>query len=185
MNQSKRTTTYEKTLMVILIFLIVISCYYLFFYKPSMERLTSLDAEADDISTNINLAQAQLVKKEKMQSEIDAIFRESNGNPTAISVYDNTQNILHELNDIFGMTAFDLTFATPQMADDIVRRNISLSFNVSSYAEVESILRKLHDSEYRCLIRDMSIRFGSSSSGATYTVSAEITYFEYYESKVS
>ena len=89
-------TTREKVLLVILAVLII--GYFKLLLEPintSIENYRNMTAsEQDEILVNTALLQ----KKKQMETELEELF--ASGDPTPISVYDNSGNLLVELHRI-------------------------------------------------------------------------------------
>jgi len=192
-----KMSTREKTLMVILAILLAGALYYLFFLSPLQSKTEQLTGEISDVQDNIATAQVMLQKKQTMQKELDAIFSQSDGEPTKIPDYDNVQAVIKELNQILSASdEYSINFGSLEDSNNsIVRRPVGLSFSCGTYEAVRSILGQLGSSEYRSLITDVSVvrsdenaqtgQTGTENKTELYTVTADINFYEYSQTPVN
>ena len=100
---------------------------------------------------------------------------------SVVASYNNIKNEISALNDIFGAAStYNFDFNQAIKDGDAVRRDINISFTAGSYSTAESIIEKLHDCKYRCLIRNISINTSSGEgiSSGSVSVSMTVTFFE-------
>ena len=126
-----KMSTREKTLMVILAILLAGALYYLLFQSPLQSKTAQVSGEIADVQDNIATAQVMLQKKQTMQKELDAIFSQSDGEPTKIPDYDNVQAVIKELNQILSASdEYSVNFGPLEDSNNsIVRRPVGLSFS--------------------------------------------------------
>ncbi len=87
-----------------------------------------------------------------------------------------SKNEISALNDIFGAAStYNFDFNQAIKDGDAVRRDINISFTAGSYSTAESIIEKLHDCKYRCLIRNISINTSSGEGISSGSVSVSMT----------
>ncbi len=149
----------ETALLILLIVLALGSAYYMFFYMPTTEQIDLTQNSIYTTQDLISADQLRLAQKQQMQEELDAIFA-ADPDPVSMAPYDNSRNVMHELNAILENTQdYSLSFASVNVDSDsdVVRRNISLTYTSSGYSAALDILQKLHDSQYRCLLNNVSI----------------------------
>lgn len=207
----RKLTPRETVLLLILVVMALGSAYYMLFYKPTTEEIENTETLIGDTQDQIAADQLRLAQKQKMQEELDAIFA-ADPDPVSMAPYDNSRNVLHELNAILENTQdYSLSFASVNVDEDsdVIRRNISLTYTSSGYRAALDILQKLHDSQYRCLLKNVSIslrersREGSwwyrlltgyangvpdtnaSDEYSDVTVTATLTFFEYADGPVA
>ena len=176
-----KMTGRDKILLILFIIILIAAAYYWLYYTPAMDRLTQLDLDIEDKKIEITTAQMRLGQMNAMKAELDEIFAAADGDPTEICEYNNINNVLNELQLIFFGLDFEMKLSDPlfDSGSTIVRRNISVSFDTDSFTDAYSMLEALHNSVYRCLIKDLSMRNGGKSGEDSFSISADITYFEY------
>ncbi len=109
-----------------------------------------------------------------MEFELEELFA-ADTPPLGIPDYDNLKAVMFELNSILAASQnYSLSFGSVDASQSIIRRGISMSFTCDSYDAAKAILQKLHDSEYRCMLSNLSLGLGGSVS-----VSGNIVFFEY------
>lgn len=172
----------ESVMLVFLVVLVVGVGYYMGFYTPLQNELASISAQCSDIDTQITTAMAKIGRMDDMQAELDEILSRPADEITEIAPYDNKEVVLNQLYGILGQAQdYSLSFTDPDVQKDgTVRRNISMSFRCADYKSAKAIIRDLTDSQWRCLVSNLSI---VSENGdmleAGVTVSATITFFEH------
>jgi len=180
MKKSKLTPR-DTLLLVFLVVLLIGVVYYLGFYTPLQNELTSIRNKSIDCDSQIVTASAKIGQMDEMQAELDEIFARPAEEITQIAPYDNKEVVLNQLYSILARTKdYSLNFTDPDVqADGTVRRNISMSFRCDSYAAAKNVIQDLTDSQWRCLVNNLSI---SCEDGdmmkESVVVSATITFFE-------
>ena len=155
----RKLTPRETALLILLLILALGSAYYLLFYTPTTQEIETTETRIADTLDQISADQLRLAQKQQMQEELDAIFA-ADPDPVSMAPYDNSRNVMHELNAILENTQdYSLSFAsvTVDEGSDVVRRDISLTYTSTGYSAALDILRKLHDSQYRCLLNNVAI----------------------------
>lgn len=173
----RKLSSREHFLLMILILLIVASSYIFLFYIPTTEKIADIKIQAEDAKAEIEVAKALLERKHAMETELEEILS-GKKEPVGIAPYDNLQQVMFELNAVLGKTSnYSLSFGAVDTEHPIVRRTISMSFSCPDYDTASSVLRELCDSEYRCMMDNLTISTGDG--GNAVSVSASIVYFEY------
>ena len=177
-----KLTARESIMLVFLVVLLICVGYYMGFYTPLQNELASIAAQSANCDTQIATAMAKVGKMNTMQEELDEIFSRPADEITEIAPYDNKEVVLNQLYGILGRTSeYSLNFTDPAVQDDgTVRRNISMSFRCESYADAKEVIRDLTDSQWRCLVSNLSIVSPDGDMMQTgVTVAATITFFEH------
>ena len=179
----KKKLTGRETVMVLFLVVLLIGLgYYMGFYTPLQEELSSISSQCNDVDSQITTAMGKVSQMDKMQAELDEIFARPADEITEIAPYDNKEVVLTQLYGILGRSQrYSLDFTDPSVGDDgTVRRNISMNFTCDNYNAAKAIIRDLTDSQWRCLVSNLSI---SCEDGDMMqlgvTVTATITYFEH------
>ena len=169
-------------MLVFLVVLLIGVGYYMFFYTPLQNDLSALAIQSSECDTAITTSMGKVKKMDDMQAELDEIFARPAAEITEIAPYDNKEVVLNQLYGILGRTSdYSLNFTDPEVQPDgTVRRNISMRFRCESYEAAKDVIRDLTDSQWRCLVSNLSI---SCDEGDMMTmgvnVTATITFFEH------
>ena len=180
--KNRKLSARDTVMLVFLVALVIGAVYYLGFYTPLQNELSSIANQSAQVDSQITTAMTKVSKMDTMQAELDEIFANTTDKVTEIAPYDNKEVVLNQLYGILGRTQdYSLNFTDPEVQDDgTVRRNISMSFNCDSYAAAKRVIKDLTDSPWRCLVSNLSI---ASDDGdimtQVVTVTATITYFEH------
>ena len=175
----KQLTVREKVLMCILAVLLVICAYYYAFYTPVLQKVATYKGEIEFLEEQNKVLDAQVEKMNLMKAELEAITSGEMGEVNEIPAYDNSYNVLNSLSAILEKAVkYQVNFVEINQEENIVRRNINMTYYCSSYENAKSIFEQIHDSEYRTLIKD--VNYNHSDSGELpYSVTLTFTYFEY------
>lgn len=172
----KRLSAREKFLLVILIILAVYMAYYYMFYLPTKEKISYYKNEAVAVDDEIIVTEARMIKLARMEKELKDIKAGDASDVKELPQYDNSRNVMNSLAGILeNATQYDVSFSGVSQEDGIVRRDIKLNYTCNSYDAVKAILLRIHDGDYRCLIKDLYI----TQNASVWSVNVEITYFEY------
>lgn len=193
----RQLTVREWLLLALLGVILMISGYITLFYMPMTSERDRCISEAENCRLQTEALQIRLEDKHRMEQELKEIF-DADPDPRSIAPYDNLKPVMHELNGTLSTARdYSLNFGTVDASQPVVRRQISMNFNVDSYAAAKEILQKLHDSEYRCMLDNVSLNLGYRSeddNGPVFwwqewdgdgagdggvSVSGTIVYFEY------
>ncbi len=176
----RQLSTREIILIGLLVVVGLVAIYYLLFYTPMTSALESLKSQKESAELDLQTAQVRLAEKQRMEAALEEIF-EKDPDPVGLAPYDNLQNVMVELNTVLKDTEdYVLSFGTVDNTSTLVSRQITLQFTSRSEAAAKSILQRLHDSRYRCLLDDLSVSVGDSAE-APVTVNASLLFFEYQE----
>ena len=169
MKKSKLTGR-EVVMVFFLVVLLIGLGYYKLFYAPLQEELTSISSQCNQVDSQITTAMSKVGKMDTMQAELDEILARPADEITEIAPYDNKEVVLSQLYGILGQVGDDGT----------VRRNISMTFRCANYQAAKAIIRDLTDSQWRCLVSNLSIVADDGNlTRNSVSVSATITYFEH------
>ena len=173
---SREFTRREKILLLALCLLLLGILYYEFIVKDVDAAIEKYNTE--ELETELLIEQAKAQSIMDMQSEMRDEKAETG---SVVASYNNIKNEIRALNDIIaGASSYHFDFSQPVRDHDAVRRNVDIGFTAGSYATAESIIRKLYDCKYRCLIRSISIDAGSGQGirSGSVSVSMSVTFFE-------
>ena len=173
---SREFTSREKILLVVLCVLLLGIAYYEFIVKDVEETIKQYDTE--DLETELLIEQTRAQNIMDMEAEMKNAKAQTG---SVVASYSNIKNEISALNDIFSAAStYNFDFNQAIKDGDAVRRDISVSFTAGSYSTAESIIAKLHDCKYRCLIRNISINTSSGEGigSGEVSVSLTVTFFE-------
>jgi len=174
----RKLTVREWLLLGVLAVMLVICGYMVLFYIPVTNQRDSAINEAETCRVELEAAQLRLEDKRRMEQELEEIFARSE-DPLSLAPYDNLRPVMMELYAILGGAGdYSLSFGTVDAEEPIVRRSISMTYTAGSYAAAKDILRRLHDSAYRCMLDSVNISIGQGGDGPV-SVNSTIVFFEY------
>ena len=133
---AKKLSSREVFMLIILVVLVVGSCWYMFFYTPLQNEILDIQAKSAQLDTDIATAAAKAAKMKSMQEEVDAILARPADEITEIAPYDNATVVIAQLNGILAASEeYTLNFRDVEINDDgTVRRVINMSFRCPDYA---------------------------------------------------
>ena len=167
---SRDFTFVEKIIITILSIILVGFVYYFLVQKPVSEGIQTAISDQENAQIELDAINARLSKLESMETEM-----ESNTSSYMLS-YNGAKKEMALLNDIFGNTdEYTLKFNDVTREGDQIRRNFYFSFKASNYSTAQSLLKKLINCQYRCLIEDMSM---DTDKDGSCTISANAIFFE-------
>ena len=167
---SREFTRKEKMLLVIMCALLIGILYFEFVYRPVKANMNKYNTAK--LSVKLATEQAKSLSIKKMESEMAGNKASNIG---TVATYNNVKQELKALNNIFSSaSSFNLDFSDPVKDGDAVRRNVNITFTAKSYSAANNIINELHNCEYRCLIRTLSL----TSSGGTVSGNMQVTFFE-------
>ena len=171
-------TVREWVLLGLLAVVAVISGYVMLFYMPVTAQRDAAREETELCRLQIEASQLRLSEKRRMERELEELFAREKS-PRSLAAYDNLQPVMLELHTILAEARdYSLSFGTVDASRSIVRREISVSFTCDSYDAAKTVLRRLDESLYRCMLNDITISLGQTAEGFA-AVSGSVVFFEY------
>ena len=157
--------------------------YYLALYRPvnlEVERCAALQVPVEE---DLELQMMKATRKKKMVDELENAPEKQQGE---LLPYNNIKNEITDLYEALSPAAtYNLSFSEAVASGNIVRRDISISFQTENYQKVRSILEQMHSSPYRCILKDLSIsanksrgEAGGMSAAELINVNVNITFYE-------
>ena len=152
---SRDFTPREKIMILILVLVLLALCYYQFLYVPCVNAIDSANARSEALKTELLAAQMKEGKLKQMQNELDSL---GELNLTSrMGSYNNSKAELSLLNHVLeSANDYAVSFTDVTRDGDQIRRNFSLQFTARDFDAVKVIIDKLTQSEYRCLIGNVS-----------------------------
>ncbi len=175
---SRDFTKGEKALLLILVIALLAIGYYLLVFKPVKEGIEKANAESDNLRVELTAIQAKVAVLERMQNEIDDIMVDPN--ISVMPSYNNKKAVNKLLSEILGNMTYSASLSNLTRSGDQIRRNVQLQFTAPSYAAMEEVFERLSNSEYRCLIDNVSCSNyrDRQYDVDAYNVSLTATFFE-------
>ena len=132
---------------------------------------------------DLELQMMKATRKKKMVDELENAPEKQQGE---LLPYNNIKNEITDLYEALSPAAtYNLSFSEAVASGNIVRRDISISFQTENYQKVRSILEQMHSSPYRCILKDLSISVnksrgeaGGMSAAELINVNVNITFYE-------
>lgn len=180
MKRSTKLSGRDIFMVVVLVGLLAGVAYYMGFYTPLQEEIASITNQANSVDAQITAAASQIARMDVMQAELDELFADPNAKISEIAPYDNKEVVLNQLNGILQASEqYSLNFAEPTFSENgSVRRNVTMSFSCADYASAKTIIKNLNESQWRCMVSNLSISGGGDIMEGGVSVSATITFFE-------
>lgn len=190
-------TKRERVLLVVLIVAALGVLWYFAVYNPCQDRLAKAQSKQASVQTDIDAATVKKTKMTKMQNEI-AKAQQAASSSSELPAYDNVVNLTNELNSVLSAAnTYSLKFDNVETSGNIVRRKVTLDYTAATYDDAKSILNKISDGRYRCMLGDMSINdsksgqststssnaialnsSSSNSSAGRFSVNVSLTFYE-------
>ena len=180
---NRKFTAREAWLLLLLSVMLLALFYYLALYRPvnlEVERCAALQVPVEE---DLELQMMKATRKKKMVDELENAPEKQQGE---LLPYNNIKNEITDLYKALSLAAtYNLSFSEAVASGNIVRRDISISFQTENYQKVRSILEQMHSSPYRCILKDLSISVnksrgeaGGMSAAELINVNVNITFYE-------
>lgn len=180
---NRKFTAREAWLLLLLSVMLLALFYYLALYRPvnlEVERCAALQVPVEE---DLELQMMKATRKKKMVDELENAPEKQQGE---LLPYNNIKNEITDLYEALSLAAtYNLSFSEAVASGNIVRRDISISFQADTYQKVRSILEQMHSSPYRCILKDLSISVnksrgeaGGMSAAELINVNVNITFYE-------
>lgn len=180
---NRKFTAREAWLLLLLSVMLLALFYYLALYRPvnlEVERCAALQVPVEE---DLELQMMKAARKKKMVDELENAPEKQQGE---LLPYNNIKNEITDLYEALSpAVTYNLSFSEAVASGNIVRRDISISFQADTYQKVRSILEQMHSSPYRCILKDLSISVnksrgeaGGMSAAELINVNVNITFYE-------
>lgn len=178
---SRKFTTREKVLLLILILILVFEMYYLLIHKRVQRDLADAQARVETATISYNAEIARAAKKEEMQKKIQEA--EENDDVHPLPDYDNAANVVAYLNGVMAAAGeYNLVFNAVSFSDYAALRSINMSFSCRGYSAVKDIVTQLEKGPYYCEVTGISMSAGhgiSDAAGDSVSVQLTAVFYEY------
>mgnify|MGYP002511720630 CR=1 FL=1 len=177
-----RGVQFEDNLFLVFFLMLFVACFcYFCVRKPLHEQLDIIQSQKDAIEDELKIQCHMAQQKENMENQMKQEPKKGKG---CLGAYHNMTNEINELNQILSETqSYDLNVFPEEVSEDIVRREISISYQTNSYEQAWDILEAIEEGKYCCLIKDMELARGVGIGGETQKDDSVygrvlVTYFE-------
>jgi len=180
---TKKFSTREKVLLVILAVALVAALYFWLVLKPSIETMSTAQTEIDEIEESLASEEAKAEDIADMQAALEEMSGNVEMKSTITPLYNNFQYLLTELNSVLSsvdgliLNSSDLVFE-----DGLVNREIQLVFYTNNYASARDIIYKLYSGSYSCDITALKLSLAQADATDLTTsqvmVTTTIMYYE-------
>ncbi|BAK43386.1 type II secretion system protein GspM [Eggerthella sp. YY7918] len=172
-------STREKVLMLILVGVVLVACYYFLVVKNVADTMAANQAQLEEIQLQTDTQTALAAARSRMENELAELG--DKGNLPEVATYDNLRAELDELNALMASAkTYDVKFSEPTLDGQLVRRPVSVAFTTADYATALNMVRALENGSFRCEITDFSMAGKMLADGSVESVSSTInvTYLE-------
>ena len=171
-----RKLTLRERVLLVLLAVVALFCGYVFLFLPMEEQAAQLEGRIQSSRDLLAQTQAMADRQRQMERELEEL-RAGDPASAAMPDYDNIQSVMVELNRVLAdAQTYTLRFSSAQPEGDVMARRVELPFTCGSYADARAILQRLHDSQLRCRLEDLSIVQGEDGS---VQVDAAAVFYEY------
>jgi len=172
---SRKFSTREKILMLILVLLLIGELYYVLVQRRVVNEFAEAQSRTETATVTYELESARAAKKQDMENKIQEAERDSDIRP--LPDFDNSTNVVAYLNGVMASTdEYHLVFNAVDFSNYVAMRSINMSFSCWGYSTVEDIVAQLENGPYYCEVvgLSMSAEHGiSDMTGQGITVPAD------------
>lgn len=156
----------------------MLAAYYFVVQGPVAKQTEELKSSRVVLEDQINAATQQAIVMNKMQAELDSIHADTSGVTHLLSNYSNNKVLLQELNVILNAAdEFDASFGDVSFSDNIMRREIGISFTTQSKEAAESIVSAIESSVNTYLITGFTT--AQSNNNGAWSSSLTLVNYEF------
>jgi len=172
---SRKFSTREKILMLILVLLLIGELYYVLVQRRVEREFAEALSRTETATVTYELESVKAAKKQNMEDKIQEAEQDSSIRP--LPDFDNSTNVVAYLNGVMASTdEYHLVFNAVDYSNYVAMRSINMSFSCWGYSTVENIVAQLEDGPYYCEVigLSMSAEHGiSDMTGQGITVPAD------------
>ncbi len=155
---SRKFSTREKVLLLVLALIIIAALYYMFLYQPLTTRLTNSKSNAEALEQQLAALDKKVEQIKRMQKSVEEYA--NNGHIVSIMPSYNAgkQELVFLNSTLAASEDYYVGFTNITRNGNQIRREFSLKFTVDRYSDAENIINILEHSDLRCLISDFTVR---------------------------
>ncbi len=178
---SRKFTTREKVLLLILILILVGELYYLLVHRKVENDLLEAQTRFEQAKVTYEIENAKTVKKNGMLKAIQEAQKDEDVHP--LPDYDNSTNVVAYLNGVMASAdEYNLVFNTVNYSNYVAMRPINMSFTCQGYQAVRNIVTQLENGPYYCEVTGLSMAAGNGAvdlTGGYVSVQMTAVFYEY------
>lgn len=178
---SRKFTTREKVLLLILILILVGELYYLLVHRRVENDLLEAQSRLEEATVSYNIESAKTAKKNGMLKAIGEAQKDADVHP--LPDYDNSTNVVAYLNGVLASAdEYNLIFNTVSYSNYVAMRPINMSFTCQGYSAVRNIVTQLENGPYYCEVTGLSMAAGNGIddlTGGNVSVQLTAVFYEY------
>jgi hypothetical protein len=176
---SRPFTFREKLLLIIMTILIIAVLYFKFVYLDVSSTIADAPQNMSNAQNGLTFEQTKNQSLKNMQMELSGDKQEGR-QMSLVPDYDNLQKLMSELNGILIKAEnYTVSFMPLSQQDNIVRREMQLSFTCGGYKTAEDIVESIRSSRYRNIITSLSMTSKNENiNSGNVSVNMSVTYFE-------
>ena len=151
----------EDLFLLILSLLLVAGLLWVFVRRPVYAQLQTIRTRQAAAEDELEIQRYMAQRKESMKSQMENEPRKKKGQ---LGSYNNLPREIEQLSQILAAAgSYDLTFSEEEMAEDMVYRDIFISYEAASYEQAQAIIEEIENGAYCCLIKDVELTRGTDS----------------------
>jgi len=163
---SRRFTTREKILLLILALILLTELYVLLVHQRVEREFADAAARTDAAAVSYELESAKAAKKQEMLKKIQKVTKDGSVRP--LPDYDNSTNVVAYLNGVMAATEeYNLVFNEVEFSNYAAMRPINMSFTCLGYSAAKDIVAQLEDGPYYCEVTGLSMSTENETSDMT------------------
>ncbi len=178
---SRKFTTREKILLLILSVILLAELYFLLVHQRVEREFAEAQARTETATIAYDIERVKAERKQEMQRKIQEAQRDANARP--LPDYDNSTNVVAYLNGVMAATEeYNLVFNAVDFSSYAAMRPINMNFSCLGYAAVRDIVAQLENGPYYCEVTRLSMSVASETGDMTGNlVSVQMTavFYEY------
>jgi len=177
---SRKFTTRERVLLLILAVILLAELYYLLVHQRVEREFAEAQARTETATVSYEFESARAERKREMQEKNEKARKE---NARPLPEYDNSTNVVAYLNGVMAATGeYNLVFNTVNFSEYAAVRPINMSFSCPGYSAVKDIVAQLENGPYYCEVTGLSMsteRGIGDMTGEMVSVQMTAVFYEY------
>ena len=170
-------TTREKILVLILAVLVVIAVYYFAVVQNVSSTIEANNAALDDIETEITTQQTIALQRNKLEAALEQLG--DTAKLPEVAVYDNIRAEFDEVEALMAKAeTFNVSFGNPTVTGTSVRRTVTVTYTMDTYADAAAVVTALSNGDYYCIVDSFSFATKKTTSGSAISATLHATFFE-------
>ncbi len=163
---SRKFTTREKVLLLILSVILLAELYFLLVHQRVEREFAQARSRTETATISYDIERVKAEKKQEMQKKIQEAEKDANARP--LPDYDNSTNVVAYLNGVMAATEeYNLVFNAVDFSSYAAMRPINMSFSCQGYAAVRDIVAQLENGPYYCEVTGLSMSVASETGDMT------------------